>query len=231
MNISPVVYDDKNKLFVEKFKQSTNIENFWAREECNEIRKLIKDHYIISQNYTCFFCRQKYVQLHNRAWDIEHIISKSSHPMFMFEPYNLCLSCIDCNHKKGNASVLVKENITDFSNKSKDYKIIHPHFDKYEDHIKVIIEGSLYQVVNGSSKGKETRRIYCLDRFIEDAGRNQIINKSPETQKLVAALLCENDENEYEKIERELFKKLSNKFSLELGTDLHSKLITAIDKP
>jgi len=232
MNLSPVNYDEKHKNFIDLFnKRNEKDADYWSKDECKEIKKFIKDHYIKSQKFTCAFCKQKIVQKHNRAWDIEHIISRSSYAEFMFEPKNLCLSCIDCNIKKGRNSVLITNDIKKFPSSSNLYKIIHPHFDKYEEHINILVEGALYQVINNSSKGRETRRIYGLDRFIEDANRNQIINNSPETQKLVATLLCSDEEKEFEKAERELLIKLVNKYVPDTEPELHSKMIKLISKP
>lgn len=75
----------------------------WDSEERNicRIKKSIKDHYIIAQDYTCPYCKQRIEVDHNGAWDAEHIIPKSSHPSFVFEPLNLCVSCKDCNNEKG----------------------------------------------------------------------------------------------------------------------------------
>ena len=117
-------------LFNNSQKQSSDA---WSEDEYKEVRKTIKDHYLKEQNYTCFFCKQHNNVKHGRAWDTEHLISRTAYPQFMFEPQNLCITCIDCNQEKGAKNVLLRR-VKTFPKKSSRYKIAHPHFDKYDDH-------------------------------------------------------------------------------------------------
>jgi len=186
----------------------------WGDEKYSRVRKTIKDHYLKEQDYTCFFCKQRIVVKNNRAWDAEHLISKSSHPVFMFEPKNLCISCPDCNNEKNDKRVLDREDRVRFPTLSKAYKIVHPHFDNYEDHLKVIVPGELYQYRHNSKKGLFTYRTYGLDRFMEDAGRAKGID--PKFRDLLISVLISTKNSE--SIEDELLEELLLKRSAKIGS-------------
>lgn len=79
------------------------------------------------------------------VWDIEHIVSKDKKVQFMFEPRNLCVACKNCNGAKGSKEVLVNPNRIRFPSSSQNYKIIHPHFDTYHEHINAIVPGDFYR--------------------------------------------------------------------------------------
>ena len=53
----------------------------------------------------------------------------------MFEPKNLCVSCIDCNLEKKDKKVTISKAKKKLPNNSSDYLIVHPHFDTYNDKI------------------------------------------------------------------------------------------------
>ncbi|WP_413739569.1 HNH endonuclease [Sodalis sp. RH14] len=151
----------------ERLPKKEKIGGYWDRQDDNELKNLkkhIKDHYIIAQDYTCPYCQQKIVVDHNMAWDIEHIIPKSTHPSFLFKPLNLCIACKDCNTEKDNKNVLVNATRKTLPIKSEDYIISHPHLDNYDSDIKVI-EESLYFLPK-TDKGRKTIEICGLLRFI-----------------------------------------------------------------
>ncbi|EEW9976583.1 HNH endonuclease, partial [Salmonella enterica] len=124
----------------------------------------IKSYYLLAQDYRCPYCHQKILVAHNGAWDTEHIIPKDTHPDFMFEPQNLCVSCKDCNGEKSNKNILVNKKIIRLPKKSKSYTIIHPHFDNFDDHIK-IIDDALYFLPK-TDKGRRTIEVCGLLRFV-----------------------------------------------------------------
>ncbi|MDO7193167.1 hypothetical protein Q5M49_05635 [Acinetobacter nosocomialis] len=133
-----------------------------------KIRKEIRDHYKVEQNYKCCYCRQQNLQDHGGVWDCEHILPKAIYPKFLFEPLNLVLSCKECNiAKEKYKNDLIKIVIDDYSTNSTDYRIIHPHFDIYEDHIEVLVlEGlNLFKIKENSEKGKFTYICCNLARF------------------------------------------------------------------
>ncbi|WP_312633983.1 HNH endonuclease [Pseudescherichia sp.] len=127
------------------------------------IKKAIKDHYIVSQDYTCPYCKQRLVVNHNATWDAEHIIPKSSHPKFIFEPLNLCVSCKDCNNEKRDKAVLRNNRRRTFPVNSEDYKFVHPHFDNYNEHINIVEVAGYYFPL--TEKGRKTIEKCGLLRF------------------------------------------------------------------
>jgi hypothetical protein len=224
-----VIFKGKDKELTSEFKTLKDKKSVsWSDEIYSNVRKTIKDHYLKEQWYTCCFCRQKIIVKSNRAWDAEHIISKSSHPAFMFEPKNLCISCPDCNNEKGDKGVLDRENRVRFPVNSKAYKVVHPHFDKYEDHIRVVVPGKLYEWKN-KKKGRFTYRIYGLDRFMEDSGRNSNVQSGSKVEKLMKSALVSTD-YDYEKAEIELLEELLFKYSKTIGDGIAIDAIKKLRK-
>lgn len=213
--MNEVIFKDTELALVYEFnKLKEKKSDAWSEDKYIDLRNAIKEHYLKEQDYTCFFCRQRYVVKSKRAWDAEHIISRSTHPSFMFEPKNLCITCPDCNLEKRDLPVLDRQNRVRFPQKSEAYKIVHPHFDNYFEHIQVIIVGVMY--VGRTPKGRTTARVYGLDRFCLDAGlphekrlNDDIINLSK--QLLVA------DSHNYEFIEKKILSKLILKHAQTLG--------------
>jgi hypothetical protein len=54
----------------------------------------------------------------------------------MFEPRNLAISCKDCNGAKKEKEVRVDPARVSFPDRSAHYRIPHPHFDTYADHVR-----------------------------------------------------------------------------------------------
>ncbi|QXZ20851.1 HNH endonuclease [Lelliottia amnigena] len=164
-----VSYNASHNSFISAFKKLTTDEkeSYWdtkGNKELDAIKKHIKDYYLISQDYKCPYCQQKIIVAHNGAWDTEHIIPKDTHPDLMFEPQNLCVSCKDCNGEKSNKNILKNRKAIRLPKQSKNYIITHPHFDNYDDHIK-IIDSSLYFLPK-TDKGRKTVEICGLLRFV-----------------------------------------------------------------
>ncbi|GAB3522043.1 HNH endonuclease [Photobacterium alginatilyticum] len=167
-----VKYSEEEKNLVDDYTQRQNIQsNDWSDKKFEAIKSSIKSHYKEVQEYTCPYCKVKYPVKHGMAWDIEHIIPKDKKPQFMFEPLNLCVSCKDCNGAKGNEEVLVNKNRKTFPSASKDYKLVHPHFDQYEKHINAITPGDFYRPL--SKKGEFTIITCRLLRFYGVVDREQ----------------------------------------------------------
>jgi uncharacterized protein (TIGR02646 family) len=212
--MNEVKYLGKDMELVTEFNcQQDKSSSKWEDEKYSNVRKTIKDHYLKEQDYTCCFCKQRIVVKSNRAWDAEHLIPKFTHPAFMFEPKNLCISCPDCNNEKRDKGILDRENRVIFPVRSTAYKIVHPHFDKYEEHLTVLVEGKLYEWK--TKKGKFTYRTYGLDRFMEDAGRDTSAESDSKVQKLMKSALVSS--SNYESVEKELLEELILKYSSIIG--------------
>ena len=148
--LTPVEYKGVIKAKVDAFnKQPKELMtgSLWgatAGGDMEDVKKFIKDHYKVAQDYKCSYCQQRIEVNHNGAWDAEHIIPKDSHPQFMFEPRNLCISCKDCNLIKLNKPVLKNKTRSTFADSPDDYLICHPHFHEYSQHINIIQEAGFY---------------------------------------------------------------------------------------
>jgi hypothetical protein len=162
--------------------------DYWDKTDVNiqKVKKHIKDHYKVVQDYTCVYCQQKVLVTHGMAWDTEHIIPKKSHPQFLFTEENLALVCKDCNLIKSDKNVLKNPKRKTFTKKAKDYIIVHPHFDVYDEYIQIIAE-TIYRPKD--EKGKETIEVCGLLRFAFEFGNNE--NIAIDTEKLIQKLTNE----------------------------------------
>lgn len=166
---SPYVYSKRDSVLMKHFNglQYSEKIGFWDNTEqgiWKRFKKRIKDHYIVAQDYQCPYCLQRIEVKHNGVWDAEHIIPKSSHPHFMFESQNLCVSCKDCNESKLDKPV-TRARVKDvFSTEKDDYLICHPHFDEYSEHVRVISVAGFY--LPKTPKGRALVETCGLLRFL-----------------------------------------------------------------
>lgn len=133
-------------------------------------RKEVRDYYRDEQRLRCPYCFRLREEFHGGQWDIDHIIPKASSPNYLYTPKNLTVTCKDCNTHKSDKTPLVNP-ISDgipYPENNEVYKIIHPHFDDYHEHIKYSQnrEGySCHEVI--TVKGIETFNMCRLIRFSE----------------------------------------------------------------
>ncbi|MFB2653627.1 HNH endonuclease [Shewanella seohaensis] len=154
---------------IKQIKEKVNSGDFnsdsWSDDDIKNIKDKIKDFYLKEQKNICPYCRQKINSNHGRNWDIEHIIPRSTEPNFMFEPLNLCMSCVDCNSAKSHKKISKSKAKKLYPKKSSGFLIIHPHFDDYSEHILVVKEGFYYVALK--KKGEKTIEVCKLNRFYE----------------------------------------------------------------
>lgn len=147
---APVQYRGADLLKITEFEKKPAQEKvgaYWDEKgdvQLVAVKKTIKDYYLNVQDFKCAYCRQQIEVSHNAAWDTDHIISKDTHPQFMFESRNLCVSCKDCNGLKSKKVVLRNPKRKRFPTKGSDYDFVHPHFHTYSDHIRVVKLAALY---------------------------------------------------------------------------------------
>ncbi|MCL6236988.1 HNH endonuclease [Acinetobacter sp. ANC 5033] len=161
---------------------------FW-NEKASELAPLrlnLRLHYLTQQGYRCCYCKQLKQEEHGSTWDVEHIAPKALHPKFLFEPYNLCISCKECNESKSNKPVF--NNGYDYKKyplKSENFTIIHPHFDVYSEHMAIrrSPDGKIMHIPK-TEKGKRVFEHCDLVRFTmsfynsDDLDQNLLINFS-----------------------------------------------------
>jgi len=162
--------------------------NFW-KEKVNELAPLrlnLRAHYLYQQSNRCCYCKMLKQEKHGSVWAVEHIAPKAIYPRFLFEKYNLSLSCKECNDSKSNKAVFHnKYDYKTYPNESDKYIIIHPHFDKYSDHmtIRMSPDGQIMHIPK-TNKGKVLFYHCDLVRFtmqffnVEDLDRKLLINYS-----------------------------------------------------
>lgn len=114
----------------------------WGCEELQDIRSNIRRFYRDAQRGRCPYCMKETSILAAGNAHIEHILPKSLFQGFIFEPRNLCVICADCNTAKNNGNPINDEEEDTCNGPARIYprselrfKIIHPHFDNYDDHI------------------------------------------------------------------------------------------------
>ena len=133
----------------------------WENDCLDDFKERVREDYYEKQHMRCAYCR---IELHPEQYtpEIDHIIPKSSKPEWMYEPFNLCVTCKACNTKKGRKNVLARGLWNELPKNSEAYMIVHPHLDKYSEHIQML-DDILYQGI--SEKGRETIKKCRLFRF------------------------------------------------------------------
>jgi hypothetical protein len=137
----------------------------WSDKKCkhqnlvDKFRTEVKDHYFWQQANRCCYCSME-LQRNSRVFDAEHILDKSSFPEFMFHPENIAVACVICNTHKSAKPVLSNDNVRPVTipTESSDYKILHPHLDEWDQHLRFDEIGRILPV-SGSTKGPETIKI------------------------------------------------------------------------
>ena len=140
----------------------------WEKDCLSGFKRRFRLSMIQKQYYRCAYCR---LELHPNEVtpEIEHIVPKDLKPDWMYETFNLCLSCKLCNTKKGyRKSVLKDETAEELPRDSESYLIIHPHIDRYSDNIEFVGD-ILYRGI--SDKGKYTVSLCELNRYEVAAAR------------------------------------------------------------
>jgi 5-methylcytosine-specific restriction endonuclease McrA len=199
--VTPVSYSAASQTIVDAYNAQSKAQKsatYWSDDAVKIVRKEIKDHYIAEQAHRCAYCHHPIYTNNNAVWDAEHVISKQRNPEFMFEPRNLAISCKDCNIAKGEQEVRNTQKVS-FPETSPEYKIVHPHFDNYEDHIRWA--GPVCIAVT-ADKGSKTIAMCNLTRYaamqigeiqnIMDDDFNELLGqlmgaKSPAQGRIVAA--------------------------------------------
>ncbi|NLS17144.1 hypothetical protein HGP16_11305 [Rhizobium sp. P40RR-XXII] len=186
--MNPVVYSDANQLIIKNYEDRSAVDqagSYWGDDEVAPIRKQIKDHYIAEQGQRCCYCTFEIATNNNAVWDGEHIISRDAAPRFMFVPQNLSISCKDCNLAKKEKEVRVNPALKRFPTRSEQYKIVHPHFDTYADHIQWF--GKVVKPL--TDKGIETVAMCSLSRFGKKKAGAEKVPIHPAMAKQIGVLM------------------------------------------
>lgn len=156
---------------VELIKLAFTNHNDWDKAVFNDLRVSIRDALRTEQNNKCCYCKRE-LGYDIKEVDIEHIIPKATFEAFTFEPKNLALSCPACNTIKGD-KVVLKRRVVKYPKNSKNFIIVHAHFDDYNEHI-IIHEGLVFEAI--SVEGSHTITVCELFRL-------KIVEKRAKEQK------------------------------------------------
>lgn len=190
---TPYIKTEDDEGLIREASPQVNHSEDWEKSCLSDFKARVRDYYRKKQNRRCAYCRT-IVKTSQASAEIEHIIPKSERPEWMYEPLNYCMSCKMCNTKKSTNGVLKDGVYKSFPNDSTDYLIVHPHLDKYSQHIN-IIDGILYEGL--TDKGKETIRICKLDRYelAVERAEDIMIREKKSLDEKVLLLLVKHDGN------------------------------------
>ncbi|WP_278395532.1 HNH endonuclease [Acinetobacter venetianus] len=158
-------------------KKNYQLWNDETNKDVQAFRSLIRTHYLSDQKLTCFYCKQYIFSTNGLHWQVEHILPKSLFPQFLFDPRNLIVICPDCNREKSDQNPHVSgdracSQLT-YPRTSGRFKIIHPLYDTYEDHIERVPANHCnypdhYFLKAHTTKGKATVKMCDLNRFYQE---------------------------------------------------------------
>lgn len=169
-------YNEDEKVIINTYDNKNH--KFWylKKLELAPLRKNLRKHYLPLQKFRCCYCKMLKQESHGTVWDVEHIVPKALYPHFMFEQFNLCISCKECNGFKLETNVFkIRRSYKKYPLTSNSYKIIHPHLDNYSEHIdvKMYPNGHLAHFAK-TEKGVETYICCNLIRFSMQANNYDI---------------------------------------------------------
>lgn len=151
---TPYALDFEDLKAIEKASHGNPQKEDWDSYCLRDFKNRVRKYYRKEQGLKCAYCRMD-ISLGTNNFYIEHIVPKSTHPEWMYEPANLCLSCVNCNSSKNKKNVLLHKTYSKFPTASNEYLIVNPHTDNYFENIE-IVEGLLY-------KGLTEKGMYTID--------------------------------------------------------------------
>lgn len=153
----------------------------WEHQLLADFKRKIKDYNRYLQSEQCCYCRRSLADEFNMVIDIEHVLPKKHFSEFMFETFNLSVSCKRCNMEIKGEDISFVTNVNAVKASPMDtnlYRLIHPNLDDYFSHIKYLVKTVnaksivKYQVFKGSIKGDFTYKYFDLSE-IENEALNQ----------------------------------------------------------
>lgn len=161
---------------LELIRNNFNSHKDWEKDVFNDIKVNIRSFLRSQQFNKCCYCKRE-LGFDIKEVDIEHIIPKATHELFTFHHNNLALACPGCNTSKGDEPVLNKAVISRYPKTSANIKIVHPHYDKYSEHIEIVQE-CFY--IGKTKKGRYTIDICNLSRvyYVKQSMQKKISSKT-----------------------------------------------------
>jgi uncharacterized protein (TIGR02646 family) len=133
-----------------------------------KFKEKVKRHlYYAGQGRFCCYCGYT-IDEHKGAYDAEHCIAKDGRSELVFSTRNLSLSCKPCNTRKGSVRVRIfplDDEVDEVSIGSDKYRVVHPHFDKWTDHLAFDDYGRVVPIDGeGLTKGRLTIKLFNVHR-------------------------------------------------------------------
>lgn len=174
----PTQNEDKT---INDIKKRGIIKEDWTskRKGIKSFKENIRKHMFYQQGCKCAYCKMEML-LGCSNLQKDHIVPKIPHLEWMFLPENLCVTCDKCNNNKSDIETLVDESVVEYPFESSAFKIIHPFFDNYSEHIE-IVDDLIYKAK--TEKGKftiNTCKLFRLD-LVTDRARLKMKSDKPES--------------------------------------------------
>lgn len=140
-------------------------------EALKSVKKKIRDLHMSRHGDRCCYCRKNIKGGGHFVVDREHVLPKSlaAYKLLAYEIWNLGISCKRCNmqYKKNKDDFVVNPANAAALQTSVNYRLIHPNYDRYKDHIRVsAMQNDDVTVVKytktGTDKGEYTYEYFNL---------------------------------------------------------------------
>jgi len=165
---------DLQKVVDAKISSPAFTHSSWSDEDLTPVRSFIRQHYRTEQRGRCAYCQRILGKASPLNCHVDHLLPKALYQHFLFEPKNLCTVCAECNTLKRSqetahevVNTLNKKQAKQYPRTSGAFKIVHPHFDSYKEHIE-ILRNKFY--VPKTKKGYFTVTICDLNAHLREFG-------------------------------------------------------------
>ena len=149
------------------------------------VKTKIRDLHLQRHDNSCCYCRWSMQGGGHFVVDREHILPKSveTYRSYTYTMWNLTVACKRCNmqYKKAKDDFVIDKASNAAFQDSANYRLIHPNFDRYEDHIDFVhiampgFRLTKYVVNADSEKGAYTYSYFNLEnREVEFANEGQV---------------------------------------------------------
>jgi len=108
------------------------------------VKTKVRDLHMARHKDRCCYCRRNLHGGGHFLIDREHVLPKShaAYKSLAFEVWNLGIACKRCNmeYKRSKSDFVVDQNSTTALQTSAAYRLIHPNFDLYKEHIGISMQ-------------------------------------------------------------------------------------------
>lgn len=144
----------------------------WDDDTLSLIKRKIKTYCLEKTTHQCCYCRKDFTDEFNMVIDIEHVLPKSRYGDFIFQMFNLSVSCKRCNMKiKGERlDFLIDPNVVYHQPEdSSQYLLSHPNLDDYFQNLgynaQFIDNKKFVKFVPKTNKGQFTYDFFKLNQM------------------------------------------------------------------